>query len=166
MGNRSIITGLLLIVVGALFLADNLNLIYLRWDTMWPWLMIAGGAVFWVSWLRNRSDIGLIIPGTILLVYGALFLYCSLYGWWWMDDLWPFFLIGPGIGFLLMYALGKRDRGLLVPGGILTGLGILFLGGHQTWELIWPLALIAVGVGLLVKHRREQTDGGEDVSDT
>lgn len=160
MRNRSVITGLLLIGVGALFLADNLHLIEFRWDKVWPLVLMIGGVFFWVSWLSNRKDIGLLMPGTILFVYGGIFL-ASEYYWVRWDYLWPFFLIGPGAGFLLMYWLGERDRGLLIPGGILTGLGVLFLSGEHVWDLIWPLALIVIGVGLLVKHYREQRGGGE-----
>lgn len=164
MNKKSFIIGLLLIAVGVLILADNLNLIPFYWEDildfgyLWPWLMIIGGAFFWFNWVGNRREIGLLMPGTILPVYGGVFWYCVRYGWWNMEDLWPFFLIGPGLGFLMMYLLGKRDSGLLVPAGILLGLGLVFWAGWNNFSLLWPLILIAIGIRLILKHRHKQKE--------
>jgi hypothetical protein len=164
MNSRSFIVGIILIAVGALLIADNLGWIWIRWEDfwefwyLWPWLMIIGGALFWIGWFKNRQEIGLLMPGTILLVYGLLFWYNVQYGWWHMgaSNLWAFFLIGPGLGFLIMYLLGKRDRGLLVPAGILIVLGVIFLTGWSNISLLWPIILIVIGIRLILKHREKQ----------
>ncbi|UCF65340.1 MAG: hypothetical protein JSW33_05790 [bacterium] len=154
---RSLIWGIILIFVGFVFLGNNLNWFYFDWHDLWPLALILGGFFFWMGWLSNREEYGLLMPGTILLVYGIMLQYSALYGWYYMDEFWPGFLLGPGLGFLFMYLLGKREKGLLIPAFILIGLAALFWIGHHTFNYFWPLLLIGVGIYLLLKNRFKQT---------
>jgi hypothetical protein len=158
---KSLVTGLILIFIGIAFLSDNLGIIYISWDTFWPWFLIAGGILFFLGWLGDREKYGLLMPASILTIYGSLFLYSSYNHWWQMQNLWPVFLLGPGVGFLLMYFLGKRESGLLVPGGILLGLGVIFLIGEGRWRFFWPLLLILFGILLLLRGRLTKQPKGE-----
>jgi hypothetical protein len=155
---KSLITGIILIALGIILLGDNLGFFYVSMDTFWPWFMIAAGAFFLVGWMSNREKYGLLMPATILLVYGFLFLYTTHGRWWRMEDLWPFFLIGPGLGFLLMYQFGTKDKGLLVPASILLGLGIIFLIGEGTGRFFWPLLLILLGILVLFRSKRKEKE--------
>ncbi len=153
---KSLIWGIILILIGFLFLGNNLNWFRVEWRDMWPLVMIIGGILFWMGWIVNRKEYGLLMPGTILLAYGLLFQYCVFNGWYWMDELWPVFLLGPGLGFFFMYIFGHREAGLLVPGSILTGLAVLFWIGQDMWRFFWPLLLIGIGVYLLLKPGRKR----------
>ncbi len=153
---KPLIAGMILIVIGLAILGDNLGFFYLSWDTFWPWFMIIGGVLFLLGWMNDREKYGMLMPASILLIYGFLFLYSAYDGWWRMNELWPFFLIGPGIGFLLMYFLGKKENGLLVPATILLALGSIFLIGSGT--PFWPILLIILGALLLFKSRRKEEE--------
>ncbi len=153
--DNSLIWGIILIGVGLLFLARNLGWLYVDWETIWPLFLIGGGILFYLRWLTNRKDVPILMPATILVTYGLLFEYCALYGWYYMEELWPVFLLGPGVGFYLMYFLGERDRGSFVAGTVLTVLAILFWAGMPPFRFFWPLALILIGIGLLFKARRQ-----------
>lgn len=65
---------------------------------------------------------------------------------------WPIFVLIPGLCFELGYFSTRRNPGLLVPGGILTTIGVLFFFQNVTfWRFsayTWPIYLIAVAVGL------------------
>ena len=150
---KSLVTGLILIFIGIAFLGNNLGIIYISWEKFWPWFLIAGGILFFIGWLSDREKYGLLMPASILTIYGFLFLYFAHKHWWSMESLWPIFIIGPGVGFLLMYILGKRESGLLVPAGILLGLGVVFLIGEGRWRFFWPLLLILFGILLLFRGR-------------
>ena len=69
------------------------------------------------------------------------------------DNLWPLFLLIPGILFELSYFIYRKDAGLLVPGGILITYGLLFLVnviyGWHLMEYLWPIFLLGVAIGLL-----------------
>ncbi len=154
---KSLIWGIILIAIGFLFLGQNLNWFNIRWDHLWPLLLMGGGLLFWIGWLAKRREIGLLMPGTILLTYGALFLYCENNGWFWMETLWPVFLLGPGLGFLFMYLLGQREAGLLLPAGILIVLSFLFWAGEGAFTYFWPALLIVIGLYLLFKARNRKS---------
>ena len=149
MPSRNFAPGVLLIALGAIFLASNLGAFDLF--DYWPVLLIVLGLFFFGLWLRERPNYGLLMPFAVLVVTGGLFLYCQLNGWYYMRDLWPLFIIAPGIGFFLMYFLGEQEGGLLIPGSILLVLGIVFLSGNRWIGDWWPAILIVIGVLLLFR---------------
>ena len=149
--NKSVITGIALITIGVIFLLPNFTDLSLR--DLWPVLMLGPGILFFVSYLSDRKSYGLLMPGTILTTYGLLFLFCTLFGWYWLEVLWPVYLIAPGVGFILMYYLGKKETGLLVPGAVLTLLGLIFLLNTAEVGYLWPVVIILAGVALIVKSR-------------
>jgi hypothetical protein len=74
--------------------------------------------------------------------------------------LWPTFILGPGVGLLMMYLFGKRESGLLIPAFILIGLSAIFFvafGPFRYYSRYWPVLLILVGLFLLLKRQRVQT---------
>ena len=81
-----------------------------------------------------------------------MFWFCALEGWWNMNYLWPGFLIGPGLGFVFMYLLGKREKGLLIPAGILIGMGLIFTFRYASILRFWPLILVGFGIYLIYKN--------------
>lgn len=101
---------------------------------------------------NQRIGFGLIIGGGLLLV-GALF---SRSG----AELWPLFILIPGLVFLAAAAFGRaQTAGLFVPGSILTTLGLLFFvqsatDHYESWAYAWALIWGAVGVGLLLQGWR------------
>jgi hypothetical protein len=151
--NKSVVTGIALITIGIIFLLPNFTDITLR--ELWPVLMLGPGILFFASFLSDRRNYGLLMPGSMLTTYGLLFFFCTVFGWYWMEDLWPFFLLGPGMGFCLMYYFGKKEIGLLVPGTIFTLLGVIFLLNLTDYGHFWPLAIIVAGILLIVRSRRK-----------
>jgi hypothetical protein len=68
------------------------------------------------------------------------------------ENLWPLFLLIPGIVFELSYFIYRKDAGLLVPGGILITYGLLFsvnvIYGWRLMEYLWPIFPLGVAIGL------------------
>lgn len=149
--NRNLLPGLLLILLGVVFLLPTFS--DLRAREIWPLLLIAFGALFLVLWLRERTATGYLMPAAILVTIGLMF-FATQMRWSQMQHLWPFFIMAPGFGFLAMYFLGKKEKGLLTPAVILLVIGSVFLLGAGTWQLFWPFLLIAIGVLLLIRARR------------
>jgi hypothetical protein len=157
--SSNIIMGIALIIFGFLFLFDSLYEVSFNLGDFWPILMILTGVSFFVSFWRKSTNIGVLMPGTILTVYGLMFLFSTSFGWQNMGRLWPGFLFGPGLGFALMYFFGSREKGLLVPAFILILLALIFWGSFTFLFRLWPIILIAFGIYLIsrgyLKHRRE-----------
>jgi hypothetical protein len=84
--------------------------------------------------------------GLLLLFLGiiALFNY--------MNNFWPLFILVPGLIFEFSYFLIRKFPGVLVPGGILTTIGMLYLFETFTdWtfaEYTWPIYTLSVAIGL------------------
>jgi hypothetical protein len=151
--NKSVITGMALITIGAIFLLPNFTSLTLR--DLWPILMFGPGILFFAGFLSDRNNYGLLMPGSILTTYGLLFLTCSIFGWEEMELLWPAFILGPGAGFLLMYFFGKKELGLLIPGAIFSTLALLFFFHTTRYGEFWPLIIIAAGVLLILNSRKK-----------
>ena len=149
---KSLLQGIALIALGTLFLLSNFT--ELRARELWPLFVLSPGLYFFLVFLMDRTNYGVLMPATVLTVTGLLFFYCAFEGWYLMRMLWPLFIIGPGLGFLLMYILGKKEKGLLIPGAILSGIGGIFLLGFTESEYLWPVILIAIGVFLLLRSKR------------
>ena len=155
---KSSIWGIMLIIIGIGLLGNNLGWFYFDWENAWPWILILGGVLFWIQWSKNRTNYGVLMPGTIMLTYGFLFLYESYHGWNNMDNLWAVFILGPGLGLFAMYIAGRRERGLLVSGGILTVLSAIYLLDLDRWDMLVPLILIAIGASMIFKGRKHFSD--------
>ena len=75
--------------------------------------------------------------------------------------MWPGFILAPAVGLFELYIFGKRNKGLLIPIGILTGLSLIFfsmsfrsLGGMARY--IVPAMLILIGIAVLAKDKKQQ----------
>ncbi|NSW91163.1 MAG: hypothetical protein HPY74_10940 [Firmicutes bacterium] len=90
----------------------------------------------------------LVILGTALLLrnFDIITLDLSI-GKFWAT----YFLIIPGTIFHIAFFSGdKKDPGLLVPGGILLGVGIVNQVStlYGLWHILWPGFILAVALGL------------------
>jgi uncharacterized membrane protein HdeD (DUF308 family) len=99
-----------------------------QWRYFWGLLLIIVGSLFFINYLFPR------------LIFTA-------------DTAWPFFLLIPGLVFELNYFLTSKNIWSLIPGGILTTLGLIFFFNAFThWQYAaysWPLFLLAPIIGLL-----------------
>jgi hypothetical protein len=148
---RNLLPGVLLILFGLFFLAANF--LDIEFHHLWPAFLIAPALYFYFRAFQNRSQYGLLMPGTVLLIAGAVFITCESIGWSAMQHLWPMFILAPGIGFFLLYWFGRREKGLLVPGSILTAIAVMFLMSQGGIGRFWPGILIVAGVAILATKR-------------
>ncbi|MGA9118772.1 MAG: hypothetical protein WB699_05360 [Bacteroidota bacterium] len=149
---KSLVSGSILIVLGLLFLAANLTDI--DFSEFWPVVFLIPSIIFFIAYARDRSQFGLLMPATILLVFSLPFFISQHYGWDLMSRLWPFFMLGPGLGFIVMYLLGRREPALLIPASILTGLSAIFFLMMNGLPEYWPAILILIGLILLLRTRK------------
>ena len=79
------------------------------------------------------------------------------------SDFWVFIVLIVGISFELGFFLSGSKPGLLIPGGIITTIGLLFMFEVTTnWsfaEYTWPVYILSVAIGLFQMYlfsRREK----------
>jgi hypothetical protein len=103
---------------------------------------------------------GTLTLGILLILVGGFFLTMQFVPgidiWWQNFADWPFWIIGPGLLFILA-ALLSGEYGLVVPGTIISGVGGLlyyqnYTGDWQSWSYAWTLVIGFVGVGVSIMH--------------
>lgn len=102
----------------------------------------------------NLRKTGSIIWGALFIILGILFLAGRYMNLDFLDisRLWPLFILVPGLIFEASFFISRNNPGVLVPGGILTTIGIIFLLdtmlGGGTIHYTWPLFPLSVAIGL------------------
>ena len=152
----------LLVVVGAVFLLGSLGVLPYSAAALWPAFPMGMGigllAVYFFSRARQRMAQGLVFVGVVFTVVGAACLYsAAMAGWGTWTVIWPIAPLSVGLGLLLMYAAGKRERRILIPAWATVGYSLIaalstVLGVHVKY--LWPPALLLLGAVLLFRHLR------------
>lgn len=164
------VLGGILIILGVLFLMRNFSIFDPLWRILnigylmsrfWPALfLILPGLLFHSSYFSgNRRNPGVLVPGGILLVIGIVFQINMLFGGWHIT--WPIIIFSVAFGLFELYIFGNREKGLLIPIGILGGLSLIFflsfslnrILSFNTRPFILPVMLI--GIGLVVLSGRK-----------
>lgn len=149
--NWQLYLGLVLVVTGGLFLADQL----LGFDIMryfWPLLIVLFGVTFFVGMLfAGRKGAWLAIPGTVITTIGLLLFIQNSYDLWvtW-SYAWALLISAGGVGMLIMNSYLKRT-GLRRAAGVIIGIGLtLFVLFGVFFEIILDIAGTDVNSGIFL----------------
>ncbi len=118
--------GYTLIAFGAFFLIIKLGGFNFSFFTFWPFFLLIPGVLFHIFAYSHRIT-GLLIPGGILVTYSLLFFFNEMTNYHFMANIWPIFIIGPGVGLLEFYIFGERKIGVFVASLVLFAIGGTFL---------------------------------------
>ena len=156
--DKTYITGSILILMGILFFVGQAAQI-----PMLSLMVLPGaGLIFIVGALLLRS-FGLLIPGGVLLGVGAGSALAAT-GMPLIDE-GAAFMITFGLGWMLITLLSPLTTSgfqwwPLIPGGILSGIGLLILAGEWGETVLklasyaWPLFLVGLGAYIIFKRTR------------
>lgn len=101
--------------------------------------------------------------GLLLVLVGVVFLLARFGG----GDVWPLFVLVPGVAMLAVALGGPRSgAGLAVPGSIVSAVGLILLvqqatDTFHTWSYAWGLVLASVGVGTFLQASIEERPDGQ-----
>ena len=153
----TLVIGIILVLLGILFVGPTMGLFSLR--STWPAILLLLGVGFFIGFFASRKAYGLLMPAAILTVSSIPFFICTFTGEWYrMSYLWPFFPISVSLGFFLMYFLGLREKGLLIPGSILLAVGAVSFLVLNYITYVLPIVFLVAGlvlifIGLLNKKK-------------
>lgn len=163
MKNRgSIVGGLILIFVGALFLlVQTFPNLAARFDPelQWPLIIVAVGSLFLLGAVLGTASLA--IPGAIIGGIGCLLYYQNISGNWesWVYA-WALIPGFVGLGLILMGLLDRQQRSSIRDGMRLIFISLIllavfggFLGGSAILGQLWPLLLILGGFWMLWRNR-------------
>lgn len=177
--NGYLVAGLLLILLGGVFLVATFGVAGLNWDTIWPvFIMLVGLGPLVTAFTEHQDDPRRralpVMISSFLLMLGVFFFATTLEYFSWSDQgkLWPVYIIIIGIAALAGYlASGLNRFEYLATGIVLSLVGGGFLAAtlfgaldniHWAWfdnistwfegswaATWWPIFPIAVGLILL-----------------
>jgi hypothetical protein len=143
----SMILGVALIGIGALFLLQSLGIIGSIAALIWALLFVLGGGAFIAGFVTVPTRWWALIPGFTLVSLGVLIggqeLFPALAGPWGG----ALFLGGIGLGFCTVYLSGRERWWAIIPGGVLltlaliAGLSSTMAGVDLGWVLFLGMAL-------------------------
>ncbi len=163
----TLVAGAVLIAVGLLALFGQLFRGFQFWNYLWPVIIIAFGALFFVGmFVGGKSMAGLAIPGTIIGGIGLMMLFQNLLNHW---ESWSYgwtvilFLVGLGIYIMGLYSqdAGRRQAGVRVMriGAILfiifgAFFELIIFGFRRNGLLayVFPVLLVVLGVYLVISR--------------
>jgi len=151
------IFGSFLLFIGVLLILANFGIIGINWSKLWPLFLLIPGILFELGYFIYRKDAGLLVPAGILITYSILFSVNIIYGWDLMEDLWPIFPLGVAIGLFQLYLFGKREKGLLIPIGILGAISIFFIINNlffANFGLLAGIGIIVIGLWIIFKKAK------------
>jgi hypothetical protein len=147
--------GILLILVGVLFLLQALGVLPQIGGSIWALLFVVGGLAFLWVYIANREQWWALIPGCTLLGIAGTIALSDVAGPW----AGAFVLIGIGVSFWIIYFTRRDFWWAIIPGGVMITVaviagfgdilpdemiaGILFLGLALTFLLVYLLSTSA-----------------------
>jgi len=169
----NMIIGAIILLLGVYFLLHNLNIFRIYIDifdigflfsNFWPMFLIIPGFFMHMAYFSGKNtDAGILVPGGILLVSGLTCQLSTIFGNW--HVMWPGFLLAVAVGLFELYLFGPKEKGLLIPVGILGGLSFIFFSNTLRWyfeynfgKFIIPLILILLGGFIIYKSIFERKE--------
>lgn len=166
MNKGNSVVGIILIVLGGLFLADRYtNFHFASIELLWPLFVLIPGLMFEAGYFSKRDNPGLLVPGGILTVIGGTFLFSTFTNWHYSYYTWPMYLLAVSFGLFQLYWFGKKEKALLIPIGILAFVALsayvrmltnLWIFNILRADFVFPVVLILVGILILFKNNNKR----------
>lgn len=155
----AIVPGIILILVGVYLFANRLDWPIPDFFEIYPFvflLLAIASATRIQGWGRREG-----VLGTIFFLTLSVFFILRNYDFIpYIYHPWPIWLIAAGLGCLAVFIVAPSNWGMLIPGSAFLLFGGAFI--LREFDIIynvdryWPIILIAIGVGVLLKGWRKQ----------
>jgi len=173
---KSLVPGILLILVGFSLFIKRIDPFYFNWDRIFPLILLVLAVTLFVE-VHRKKRTGPLFWGVILLVIGifSLLKNYEIVDAFYAEDYGPVFLIALGLGFLALFVFNPRDWGVLFPCALFLFLGFTlgmrslqfyFWEWEGVIETYWPVVLIFIGVGLLTSGLVNQIQNKDNTPDS
>ena len=160
--SRPILQGLGLILIGLVFILGNFGVFHPDWEVVFTWMIMIMGVFFWLGFLMDKSRSFLIMPGTILVIYGIVFFLISKYTWATIESMGPVFIMAPALGLYFTYLLRQRNRSVLITAAVLGVISLIFLlNSVPVFKYIWPFITAGLGVYIILNPEKKIPEVGE-----
>lgn len=159
------IWGLLFIIIGIVLLLNTvLGYEFISAHDLWPFLVLALGVSFEISYFNGRKDAGLLVPGGILTTLGVLFIFQSFTNGIFSSYTYPIYTLSVAIGLFQLYLFSEKKAGLLIPVFILTAVSVfqylsMFCKNIERYfnsKVLFAVVLIFIGCSILYNNMNKR----------
>ena len=140
--------GISLVVLGFLFLLENLDIIN-GVHRFWPIFPLMAGLGFLILFNYNKKESVLAGIGTLIISTSGLFFYLNFTSWKQMAFLWPLFIIFFGLSFLSIYLSCKKSIYLYLSLAFMA-IGLVFFLIFSVNAKLWPISLLLLGASMII----------------
>ncbi|MCA1318725.1 DUF5668 domain-containing protein [Bacillus tianshenii] len=160
MKKNSFLPGLLLLLFGAYFLLEQMNIELWQGTFTWPTILVITGFALLLQ-AYKQNDHANILPGFVLLGVGLHFHLKGQLTFW--PDHFAVIILIVGLGFIFRY---QKTKNGLFEGLVLSVIASFFLfsntlmemlgtveNGFSTIHTFWPAVLILIGAYLIFKKK-------------
>jgi len=164
--SRPILQGLALIIIGIVFMLGNFGAFHPEWEEVFAWIILIMGVLFWIGFGMDRHRDFLIMPGTIMVIFGIMFFLIANYEWATIENMGPLFILAPAIGLYLTYLISRKNRSVLITAAVLGVISLIFLlNSVPVLKYIWPILTVALGVYLVANPEKKAESTGSHPDD-
>ncbi|MEO3947427.1 hypothetical protein [Gorillibacterium sp. CAU 1737] len=149
-----------LLAIVLILVLGKLGVIGFLFRILWPFLFLGFGVWLHYGYYRGKWIAAVLLPAGMIVVYGVLFVLCTLFGWDILRVLWPLFPLGIAVG---LYEWSTYGRGLgwdrAQPVSLLLAAfsGIcLILSILSTNIILFCFVLLAAAIFLVVYRARKR----------
>lgn len=170
-GKAQSVLALILIIIGVSGLLNQLLGWHLfRAIDLGGMFVLIPGLWFEYSYFSRHKSPKLLVPGGILSTIGLLVLIEDNSFGLLSNYIDSFYIMAPAVGLFQLYLHDKKDRGLLIPVGILTFIAVTdfiseIFGDFFMFmdsSIVWPIVLVVLGVALLMSKANYNQDGSNN----
>jgi hypothetical protein len=151
--------GLVLIVVAVVLILGKIGFIGFLGNLFWPIFILIPGVLFHALFFGRILQVGVLVPGGMLVTYSLMFFYCNLIGWDSMVYLWPGFIFGVAVGLYELHFFNRNSpRGTFIAAFILAVISfVFFIIAFLFTASLYIIALVLIGIGVFMMLRRKRT---------
>jgi len=169
MKRNSSFIGLIMISIGVIVLLlralFGIRLLEFNTSDFWVFIVLLFGLSFEFAFFLTGRYPGLLIPGGIITTIALLFMFEVATDWHFARYTWPIYILSVSVGLIQMHFFSKREKGLLIAGGVVGGIGLFFfacnllsgISGIIRPGLFIPIAMICGGIALFLSGRTRKT---------
>lgn len=148
--SRQYYAGIALLAAGLIIVLGKIGFFSFIGSVLWPFALLVGGILLYVLYFGRLLPTVVLVPAGILSVYGVLFIFCTLFGWSFINQLWPLFMFGPAAGLYGYYAFEPFKPKLALQIAVVLGIATALSFGFvliTSWS-IYVIGLLLIGAGL------------------
>lgn len=142
--------GLFFLALGLIFALESLTG-YSHLVKLWPLIIAStGGGFIGIYCKRERRESLFLGLGVNLIFFSLFFLYCNFSSWGIVADLWPLFIMLPGLSFLLVYIFQDRSKLYLLLGLTLVSISLVFFLVFSLSSQLWWSIFFFLGISFFL----------------